>query len=271
MSAKFRVAVLRSDGPHNRYLDSRMRANFNVVFSAEESSAVAIKGMLRRRRFRNLSYALYHHARRSLTGKDAYRRRAFAHSPELWKSPAPLKVDSINHPAVAEGLRQAQPEVVVVMGCGILKNEVLTATDAAFINIHGGYLPYYKGNHCFFFAMEDGADDRLGSTIHFVDPGVDTGEIIEVVRATLAPGDTAEQVYCRAERAAVNRLVHLLSSIDNVAELDSFPQPPEVGKAFRMRDRGPSHELRSVIRRRFNALRTSTKEPVKVVDRVAGG
>ena len=77
------------------------------------------------------------------------------------------------------------------------------------INVHGGLLPYYRGDHGVFFAVYDGRFDRVGATIHRVDPGIGTGELIEVVRPQVHGDELPEQLYCRADLLAIHRLVGL--------------------------------------------------------------
>ena len=96
-------------------------------------------------------------------------------------------------------------------------------------------MPFHKGNFCFFFALYDGRLDRLGSTIHFVDAGLDTGDVIDLVQVTYTIGDYVESLYCRAERAAIDRLVELLNREREGLILPRTPQP-KVGRTYRVRD-----------------------------------
>ena len=104
---------------------------------------------------------------------------------------------------------------------------MLNAAGWHVINIHGGHLPDYRGNHCFFFALFDGRRDKTNSTIHFVDAGVDTGDVIEHVTSDAQPGEAAEILaYRRAEKRAVHRLVELLRSLEEGCSLPRTRQPP---------------------------------------------
>ena len=113
-----------------------------------------------------------------------------------------------------ELLRAAEPDAVVVMGTSILRPAVLEAAGPVILNVHGGFLPHYRGNHCFFWALYDARHDLIGTTIHFVDPGIDTGDIIEIVTTTVAADDNAETLYCRAELLAIERLAHWLRQLE---------------------------------------------------------
>jgi methionyl-tRNA formyltransferase len=118
-------------------------------------------------------------------------------------------VDWINGPQVLDLLKQKKPDLTIIICTSILSKEVLEAAGTV-INVHGGFLPYYRGNHCFFFALYRRDFDKIGSTIHFVDVGIDTGNIVEVVVPPIHPSDNAEMLYCRAEKIAIHRLVEWL-------------------------------------------------------------
>jgi methionyl-tRNA formyltransferase len=245
-----RVAILCSDGAHHKYLTAALSAQFQVVALVVESEAAQCRRLLQRRKARDYFYRLYHRARRKLCGLDAYRRRYFALPGELAGStqPGPLNVGWVNDPEVVELLRRAAPDVTVVMGTSILRCPVLEAAGASIINIHGGHLPHYRGNHCFFFAMYNGEFDKIGSTIHFIDAGIDTGDIIDVVVPELRRNDTPETLYCRAERMAIHRLIHRLGQAERGESLPRTPQL-EKGVLYRTSDRKPHHDILFFLRR----------------------
>lgn len=88
-----------------------------------------------------------------------------------------VEVQSINTPEVMTLLQQQQPSVIVVSGTGIIARHVLEL-GPIFINIHCGITPRYRGVHGAFWAVYEDRPELAGTTIHQVDPGVDTGAII---------------------------------------------------------------------------------------------
>lgn len=243
-----RVAVLCSDEPHHRYLVSLLGGRFDLVAVVVEPGAARIRRLRERGRWRDYGWALYHHVRRRLLGLSGFRRAYFALPPGA-SAPAGREVASINDPLVPEVVSEARPDVTVVIGTSIIRDEVLRRLGPAVLNVHGGCLPDYRGNHCFFFALYDGAFDRIGSTIHFVDAGVDTGDLVARIHPPLRPGDSAEALYCRAEKLAIHHLADLLERYGRTGTLPRAPQPRS-GRTFRMRDRKPHHDLLLWLRRR---------------------
>ena len=61
------------------------------------------------------------------------------------------------------------------------------------INVHPSLLPKYPGAHAVRDALEDGATES-GMTIHYIDEGVDTGEIIVQKSCTINPDDDEESL-----------------------------------------------------------------------------
>jgi len=87
-------------------------------------------------------------------------------------------VSSVNAPETLELIRRFDPEVIVVNGTRIISRTILEGTGAVFINTHTGITPAYRGVHGGYWAMYNGDPERCGVTVHLVDAGIDTGEII---------------------------------------------------------------------------------------------
>ena len=244
-----RVALLASDDAHHRYLAACLDARFALAALVVEPADAQLRRLRQRGKWRDWGYALYHRYRRRVFGLTAYRRQYFAlpdGSPE-WPRTPDIVADWINEPAVESLLRRTAPDVTIVICTSILSRRTLAAAGTT-INIHGGFLPWYRGNHCFFFALLDRRFEHIGSTIHFVDAGVDTGDIIAQAVPRLLPDDTAETLYCRAEGEAISLLVDLLGALAAGHPLPRRPQPPG-GRQYYTRDRKPHHDLRMWARR----------------------
>jgi folate-dependent phosphoribosylglycinamide formyltransferase PurN len=92
--------------------------------------------------------------------------------------PTSILVDSVNEPATVELLRRLDPAVVVVNGTRIIATSVLEALPAPFVNLHMGITPRYRGVHGGYWALVEGRSDQVGTTIHLVDAGIDTGSVL---------------------------------------------------------------------------------------------
>lgn len=90
-------------------------------------------------------------------------------------------VKSLNTAAARELLQKLEPDLLLVNGTRIISKKTLEAVPAPFINIHVGITPLFRGVHGGYWAVAAGRKDLFGTTIHYVDAGVDTGGIIEQV------------------------------------------------------------------------------------------
>ena len=89
-----------------------------------------------------------------------------------------IKIGSVNSPRCRRALQLLRPRVVAVYGTRIISQQTLAAIDAPFINYHAGINPKYRGQHPAYWARVAGDDANAGVTVHLVDKGVDTGEVI---------------------------------------------------------------------------------------------
>jgi phosphoribosylglycinamide formyltransferase 1 len=101
-------------------------------------------------------------------------------------------------------LREAGVELVVLAGfMRVLKEPMLSAFPRAIINIHPSLLPKFPGIESWKQALAAG-ETVTGCSVHYVDAGIDSGEIIAQRKVLVLPGDTPESLHQRiqvAERA----------------------------------------------------------------------
>ncbi|WP_440652167.1 formyltransferase family protein [Candidatus Pelagibacter sp. HIMB1542] len=70
-------------------------------------------------------------------------------------------------------------DIYVVFGSSYIKGELLDfLTKQGSINIHAGVSPYYRGADCNFWALYDDNPHLVGSTIHLLSKGLDSGPIL---------------------------------------------------------------------------------------------
>ena len=87
-------------------------------------------------------------------------------------------VSSVNSEDCLRLLQELQPDLVIVHGTRIISKKILQGINAPFINIHAGITPRYRGSHGAYWALANGDPAHCGVTVHFVDAGIDTGNIL---------------------------------------------------------------------------------------------
>jgi phosphoribosylglycinamide formyltransferase 1 len=102
--------------------------------------------------------------------------------------------------ALVATLREFEVELVVMAGfMRIITTVLLEAFPMAVMNIHPALLPAFPGLHAQRQALEYGAK-VAGCTVHFVDPGTDTGPIIIQSAVPLLEGDTEATLSARIQK-----------------------------------------------------------------------
>ena len=88
-----------------------------------------------------------------------------------------LSVVSLNNGILRKFIASHKPDVILTTGCGILGKKLLKSITVPIINAHCGVCPRYRGMGNIWALVENNTD-LLGTTIHYVDEGIDTGSII---------------------------------------------------------------------------------------------
>ena len=110
-------------------------------------------------------------------------------------------------------------ELDLVVSAGFMRILDGTVTSSLpIINSHPALLPLFPGAHAVRDALAAGAS-KTGTTIHWVDEGVDTGEIIAQAELDIAPDDNEESLHERImilERSLIVATIQqLLSTMEN--------------------------------------------------------
>ena len=230
-----RVAVLMGTSAGSQYVFSRLAPEVDLVAVVRQErprrevfNAVFRRSKKVRRGYwldRLLlgAYTKLHLKRRALLCPE-YRD---VHAAGSFATDVPVHcVESINDPWVIEVLQQTTPDLVVVLGTSIIKEPVLAAAPC-FVNLHAGITPLYRGSHGQFWAVLNRDFDNIGTTLHFVDKGIDTGTILKQGRFQFDPA--TDNLLTLLAKSSVTGAKLLLDWMhDNRADFRASPKltPP---------------------------------------------
>lgn len=103
---------------------------------------------------------------------------------------------------VLEELKASGAEIIVLAGyMKVLSAEIIKNYRNRIVNIHPSLIPKFCGKG--FYGMRvhnaviEAGEKESGATVHYVDEGVDTGEIIMQERVPVLEGDTPEDLAAR--------------------------------------------------------------------------
>ena len=162
--------------------------------------------------------------------------------------------ENVNDVACQEFMKQCESDLIIsAYFSQILKKEIISFPKQGVLNVHPGWLPAYKGAMAYFWVLKNGSD-RGGVTLHWMDEGIDTGEIIARRSFPLKIKATQETVLihtavigARLIQRAVKKIVagEALQTIPVETEADEYYSLPtdedfesyfERRRFFRIRD-----------------------------------
>lgn len=127
--------------------------------------------------------------------------------------------------ALIATLKQEETDLIVLAGyMSVLEPKLVQAYAGRIINIHPSLIPKFCGSGFYgkrvHQAVLDAGEIESGATVHFVDEGVDTGEIILQRKVPVQSGDTADILAARVLEVehqilteAINTVIEKLSQL----------------------------------------------------------
>jgi len=131
---------------------------------------------------------------------------------------------SMNDSQAVSRLRASHPEVVIVFGTGVLRAGVLQVQPRKTLNLHGGDPEEYRGLDTHLWAIHEKNFSGLVSTLHRVDMGIDTGEIVERTRLRIKKNMELFQLRALNTEACVEMTLRALRGFLAKGDVDSMVQ-----------------------------------------------
>jgi len=160
-------------------------------------------------------------------------------------------------------VEELKPDYLV--SCGyrhIVPEEVLAVPTEGCLNLHPAYLPYNRGANPNVWSIVEGTP--AGATLHYMDEGIDTGDIITRREVETSFADTGKDLHERLEDAQVALFKDIWPKIV-AEEVDPIPQDTHAGTYHQtsefeeLCELNPSEELS--IKELLDRLRALTFPP----------
>ena len=131
------------------------------------------------------------------------------------EQPLTFKKSSTEGMAARQTLRTYQPDLMIVAAYGlILPIGVLITPTYGCLNIHASLLPRWRGAAPIHRALLAG-DDETGITIMQMDKGLDTGDMLYKVSATIDANDTAASLHDKMAALGASAISTVLQDLAN--------------------------------------------------------
>lgn len=136
--------------------------------------------------------------------------------------------------AVLEQVRKLEADIAVSVLFGyILSPEFIEVFPRGCINLHPALLPYNRGAHPNVWSIV--ANTPAGVTLHYIDAGIDTGDVIAQKTVPVLVTDTGATLYRRLEMEGLELFKNQWPSIRD-GRASRSPQPADSGSSHRARD-----------------------------------
>lgn len=140
----------------------------------------------------------------------------------------------------------------------IVKKRLRTLPHLGFINCHAGKLPFYRGRNILNWAIIND-EKEFGITVHYLDDGVDTGDIIEQKLYPILDNDKYADILEKAYEGTTDTLYSAIQKIKN-NEVKAVKQSHLDGSYFSYRRFPDEHiDWNWPARRIYNLIRAITK------------
>jgi methionyl-tRNA formyltransferase len=138
----------------------------------------------------------------------------------------------------------------------IFPRRLLKIPPRGCVNVHPGLLPHYRGTFPTPWCILND-EKEIGVTLHYMDEGIDTGDILVQRTHPIGPDETGHELYRRAMKLCADLLVENFDKLLR-SELTARKQPPGGSYYNRIapQHRIEWHQRRSEIR---NQIRVHAK------------
>lgn len=215
------VVILTRHGIEHRYVVDRIVRGLGdqvqaILLHEPPPKTIAQRAREHRKRYTNrqlLSRSaarLYRAVTRADAGRDETVARILFPQGDPGTMPIPERthvVPSHNGPEAHALLDELQPDVIAVYGTLIIRPPTIRRARRAILNMHTGISPRYRGADTYFWPLYNEEPEWVGTTIHYLDEGVDSGPIIAVVRPVIEADDSPDSLFAKCVVAGADRYV----------------------------------------------------------------
>ena len=146
-----------------------------------------------------------------------------------------------------DDLRKLKPDLLLLGQTGIIRKRIIQIPKLGTLKAHPGILPYYRGIDCGKWAIFNDDFKNIGCSVHWVDTGVDTGNIILREKYTITCDETLETLEANLNNLAVRLLAKVVVSIIEQKEFDGIGQNRIGGRQYYKMSRRNENTVRRIL------------------------
>lgn len=124
-----------------------------------------------------------------------------------------MHVPSLNSDAARDAIAKHAPDLIFTISCRLLSLKTLAAISCPIVNFHAGINPAYRGQMGGYWSRVENDDHNFGATLHYVDAGTDTGNILAEVRIRPQEHDTISTYPLLITAAGIDTTITTLAAV----------------------------------------------------------
>ena len=173
--------------------------------------------------------------------RDRYEKKLIQESSHLDKKNKPkityLETGELNSSSTIAKIEKSNCGFIAVFGTGILKKPFLQKFQDRLFNLHIGDPEFYRGSSCNFWPIHQGKLQHMSATIHRIDQGIDTGDMLFRQAVTLSAIDNEQTLLLKPIKMGAKLMVKTIKNWKN-GVLQPIPKNRS-GKLFKKKDFTP--------------------------------
>lgn len=140
-----------------------------------------------------------------------------------------LFFDKVNDKRLIHSLAQQRPDLIIYCSGGILRRPLLEIPEIGTLNAHMGLLPEFRGMNVLEWSLFYKVP--VGVTVHFIDAGIDTGDIILQQTMSIESTDTISSLRMKS---IVMNIVLMAEAVQLISHgnVTKHPNPVSEGKQY---------------------------------------
>ena len=127
------------------------------------------------------------------------------------KKIAVKKVNDLNSKRTEKIINNFTPDYLLLLGSGIIRKNILKLPMYKPVHCHQGYLPVFRGVHTIEWSLLLTGEVYL--TTHFVDTGIDTGDILLRKKIDILRDDSIETLRRRCQLESVDFILETMFAL----------------------------------------------------------
>jgi methionyl-tRNA formyltransferase len=122
-------------------------------------------------------------------------------------------VDNISNKSFLDEMEKLKPDIIFSLACPqIFPKSLISIPAKGCLNIHSSLLPRYRGMNANFWVLAKG-EKTTGLTIHYINPGIDDGDIILQEKIEIQESWSLNDLYHKAIDAGSRMIAKCLKTV----------------------------------------------------------